>query len=173
MNNEIFIKIMNYRNGDNDCLLDIIEIFNPLISKYSKLLEGEDTKQDLIIYLINITNKIPVDNNSFFDNRAIFSYIAKSIRNEYIKLSKKKDKKTINEIELNVDIEIGYEDFESEIELLDLFKILTEREAYIIKLIYIYYLSVNEIADFMKISRQAVNQAKNRALRKIKDVYLT
>ena len=40
------------------------------------------------------------------------------------------------------------------------------------KLIYVYYLSVSEVSDYMKISRQAVNQAKNRALKKIKNVYL-
>ena len=62
---------------------------------------------------------------------------------------------------------------ESEIELLDMFKVLSEKEAYIIKLIYVYYLSVTEVAEYMNISRQAVNKTKNRALNKIKKIYLT
>ncbi len=47
-----------------------------------------------------------------------------------------------------------------------MFKVLTKKEAYIMKLLYVYYLSVSEVADYMKISRQAVNQSKNRALKK-------
>ena len=54
-----------------------------------------------------------------------------------------------------------------------MFKVLSEKETYIIKLIYVYYLSVTEVAEYMNISRQAVNKTKNRALNKIKKIYLT
>ena len=172
MENDMFIKIVNSRKGDNNSLLEIIEIFNPLISKYSRLLDKEDTRQDLIIYLIGIINNIPIDNQKLFENKAIVGYIAKSIRNEYIKLSKKRDKIKLNEMEFNLDIEIAHEDSESEFEFLDIFKVLTKKEAYIMKLLYVHYLSVSEVADYMKISRQAVNQAKNRSLKKIKNIYL-
>lgn len=172
MNNSIFKRVVSYRKGDNEALLEIIEVFNPLLSKYSRLLDGEDTRQDLIIHLISVTSKINLHNKEFCKDKVIVSYIAKSIRNEYIKLSKKKNKTILNESELNLDIEVAYDGFESEFELLDFFKILSEKEAYIMKLIYVYYLSVSEVSDYMKISRQAVNQAKNRALKKIKNVYL-
>ena len=56
--------------------------------------------------------------------------------------------------------------------MLDTFKVLIEKESYVMKLLYVYYLSVSEVSDYMKISRQAVNQAKNRALKKIKNIYL-
>ena len=75
-------------------------------------------------------------------------------------------------MELSLDIEIGYEDCKNEFEILDMFKILTQKEAYIMKLLYVYYLSVSEVADYMKISRQAVNQSKKRALKKIKELYI-
>ena len=74
---------------------------------------------------------------------------------------------------LNIEIEIGYEEFDSEVEVLNLFEVLTEKEEYIMKLIYINYLSISEVADYMGISRQAINQAKNRAISKLKKVYLT
>lgn len=70
-------------------------------------------------------------------------------------------------------MDLGSNELESEIELLDMFKVLSEKEAYIIKLIYVYYLSVTEVAEYMNISRQAVNKTKNRALNKIKKIYLT
>lgn len=172
MSNEIFNKVINYREGDNESLIKIIDIFNPLLIKYSRLLNGEDTKQDLIIHLINVVNKIKFDNNNLCEDKAIVGYMAKSIRNEYIRLSKKINKILLNELELNLDIEIEYDGFDSEFEMLDTFKVLSEKEAYVMKLIYVYYLSVSEVSDYMKISRQAVNQAKNRALKKIKNIYL-
>lgn len=104
-------------------------------------------------------------------DKVIVGYIAKSIRNEYIRLSKKKNKMILNESELNLNIEVAYDGFESEFELLDIFKILSEKEAYIIKLLYVYCLSVSEISAFMNISRHAVNQTKNRVLKKIKKIY--
>ncbi|MBE6053287.1 MAG: sigma-70 family RNA polymerase sigma factor [Clostridium sartagoforme] len=136
------------------------------------MVDGEDTKQDLIIHLIKLVNNMPIDNKNLFEDKNIVGYIAKSIRNEYIKLSKKRNKININEMELSLQIEISHEDSEPEFEILDMFKVLTKKEAYIMKLLYVYYLSVNEIADYMKISRQAVNQSKNRALKKIKELYL-
>lgn len=172
MSIEIFKKVMNYREGDDESLMGIIEIFNPLLLKYSKLLDGEDTKQDLIIHLINVVNKIKFDNENLCKDKMIVGYIAKSIRNEYIRLSRKRSKILLNESELNLDIEMEYDGFESEFEMLDIFKVLSKKEAYIMKLIYVYYLSVSEISDYMKISRQAVNQAKNRGLKKIKNIYL-
>lgn len=78
----------------------------------------------------------------------------------------------LNEVELSLDIEINHEDCEVEFEVLDIFKILTKKEAYIMKLLYVYCLSVSEVADYMKISRQAVNQSKNRSLKKIRELYL-
>ncbi|MFU7517667.1 sigma-70 family RNA polymerase sigma factor [Clostridium sp. HCS.1] len=72
-----------------------------------------------------------------------------------------------------MDIGIDSEKFDSNIELLDLFNKLSKKEYKIMKLLYINNLSISEIANLMKISRQAVNQCKNRALNKIRSIYLT
>ena len=98
MNNEMFVKIMNIKKGNNDELIEVIEMFKPLIRKYSKMIDGEDTEQDLKIFLINLLNKIPVDSDRLYEDKSIFAYIAKSLRIEYIKLSKKRDKKILNEV---------------------------------------------------------------------------
>lgn len=172
MQKSIYKKIIKFRNGDNNSLEEIIELFNPVINKYSRLLDGEDTRQDLIIHIIKVLNKIPIDKIKFYQDKAILGYIVKAVRNQYIYLSKKNSKKNLNETSLNFEWEIGYDEFESELELLDLFEILTEKESFIIKSIYVYYLSISEIADYMNISRQAVNQSKNRALKKLEKLYL-
>ncbi|NLZ35512.1 MAG: hypothetical protein GX889_11555, partial [Clostridiales bacterium] len=101
MNNRISKKVVSYRKGNNESLLEIIEVFNPLLSKYSKLLDGEDTRQDLIIHLMSVISKINLHNKELCKDKVIVSYIAKSIRNEYIRLSKKKNKIKLIESELN------------------------------------------------------------------------
>lgn len=170
MKNYIFEKIIKYKKGDEKELLEIIEMFNPLIMKYARLLDEEDTKQDLILHLIKVMKKIPTEKK--LKNKEIVGYVAKAIRNEYINLSKKRDRVKLNEVELNLDIEIEYEECEYEFEILDMFKVLSKKECFIMRLLYVHYLSISEVADYMKISRQAVNQAKNRALKKIKKMYL-
>lgn len=74
MENNILKKIIKYKEGNNNSLLEIIEIFNPLISKYSRLLDKEDTRQDLIIHLIKVLNKVPIDNKCLFKNKEIIGY---------------------------------------------------------------------------------------------------
>lgn len=167
MRGNILNSILKYKEGNNEFILKIMDTFNPVINKYAKLLDGEDTRHDLIVYLIKLMEKINLNNEDFYKDKIIFSYIAKSIRNEYIRLSRLKSRRLINEIELNLELEIACEDGCLEFELLDLFKLLTQKEAYIMKLIYVYSLSVSEVSQYMNISRQAVNQTKNRALKKI------
>lgn len=41
---DIYGKEYIYKNGDKNSLLGIIEIFNPLINKYSRLLDKGDTR---------------------------------------------------------------------------------------------------------------------------------
>ena len=168
----IYEKLIKAKNGDRYCLEEIIKILDPLISKYSRLLDGEDTKQALSLHLLIVVNKIPVEYDYLKKDKIIVGYISKSIRNEYIR-SKLKNKKDSNETELKLDIGIDSEKFDSNIELLDLFNKLSKKEYKIMKLLYINNLSISEIANLMKISRQAVNQCKNRALNKIRSIYLT
>lgn len=173
MENYIYEKLIKAKNGEKDCLEEIIKKFNPLISKYSRLLDGEDTKQDLYLHLVKVINKIPIKQDYFDKDKFIVGYIVKSIRNEYIRLSKLKNKKESNETQLNLDIEIEHESSYEDIELIELFKKLSKSEYNIIKLICMKGLSVSEIANYMGISRQVVNQCKNRALNKIRNTYLT
>lgn len=161
-------EIIKYKKGENDALIKILEVFKPIIKKYSNLLEKEDTEQDLNIHIINVIKKIDINNKDFENDKIIISYISKSIRNEYIRLSKNKSKIINNEKGLDYNLETECFDFFYEIELINLLEVLTEKEAYIIKLIYIDLFSVKEVSDYMKISRQAVNQTKNKALKKLK-----
>ena len=88
MGNTIYKNIEEYRNGNKEIFKEIINVFNPLINKLSKSINWEDTRQDLLLHLLEIINKLP-EENKFEDDRAIFAYISKALKYEYIKLSKK------------------------------------------------------------------------------------
>ena len=137
MDKYIYEKLIRAKEGDKDCLEEIIKIFDPLISKYSRLLDLEDTKQDFYLHLIRVINKISIEKNNFNNDKFIVGYIVKSVRNEYIRLSKMKYKKESNEVQLNLDIEIENEKFDSDIELIDVFNKLSKMEFNIMKLIMV------------------------------------
>ncbi|MBU3109837.1 sigma-70 family RNA polymerase sigma factor [Clostridium gasigenes] len=166
----IYDKVNRAKDGDSKSWEEIIDIFNPIMNKYARLLCGEDTKQDLIIFLIKLINKIGGDNSNFLEDKVILGYISKSIKHEYIRLSKQYSKYSIKKIELNLDLDLELEldDDNSLIEVLDLLNVLTDKQKEVIKFIFIDCNNINEVATYMNISRQAVNQIKNRALNKLR-----
>ena len=73
MSKEIIDKVKKYREGDNNSLIEIITLFNPVLSKYSILVDGEDTKQDLIIHLIKVLNTAKFYDENLCKDKYIFS----------------------------------------------------------------------------------------------------
>ena len=88
---------------------------------------------------------------------------------KYIRLSKKNDKQKNNEYYNCEDKELGFKLIESNIETLAIIDTLNDYEKNIIKLMIINGYSPAEIAKKMGKSRQAINQAKIRALNKLKN----
>ena len=166
MNLNLCTKIKKFQKGNTLLFNDILIIFENILNKYSRLLNNEDTKQDLTIFLLELITKIPIDN--FSNEKQLFSYIIKSIKFEYIRLSKYNSKKFSNETYISDKIDIPYNADFSKIEILNLFNILTDTEKKILYLFIIKNLSLSEISKVMNVSRQAVHQNKNRAIQKIK-----
>ena len=48
MGNTIYKNIKEYKNGNKEIFREIMNVFNPLINKLSKSVNGEDTRQDLL-----------------------------------------------------------------------------------------------------------------------------
>ena len=64
-------------------------MFENIINKYSRKLNGEDTKQDLYVFLIKLINNIDELTIINYEDKQVLSYFSKSLKNEYIRLSKK------------------------------------------------------------------------------------
>lgn len=171
MSKNLYSLVQKTKCRKEEDTLELLELFNPIINKYGKLLMGEDTKQDLKLHLLKTIEKMPLEKMKVKNNKVIFSYLAKAIRYEYIRLSKNsrktEERESIFEIE-------SYEDetaLNSEIFLLEMMEVLTKKEAFIVDCIYVNCLSPTEVAHYLGVSRQSVNQTKNKALEKIRTLY--
>ena len=96
MNKEFIFKIIDVKkNNKDESMLDILAIFDNIINKYSRKLNGEDTKQDLYVFLIKLINNIDELTIINYEDKQVLSYFSKSLKNEYIRLSKKMIEKKV------------------------------------------------------------------------------
>ena len=90
MNKELIFKIIDVKKYHKDeSILDILAIFDNIINKYSRKLNGEDTKQDLYVFLIKLIKNIDELSIVNYEDKQVLSYFSKALKNEYIRLSKK------------------------------------------------------------------------------------
>lgn len=146
-----------------------------------------DSKQDLILFLLELTkdidvSKFPVD-NSFGLNR----YICVSIKNEFYKLANKNTEEKNHRFEFNdeianknpfkildsqPDIKVNIElETIKAFELEEALNLLSTQQKNVIVYKYIYGFSDAEIGEIFNISRQAVNRLKIRAFEILKKYY--
>ncbi|WP_404406571.1 sigma-70 family RNA polymerase sigma factor [Jeotgalibacillus malaysiensis] len=170
MQKSLYDIAVKMRSGGERETLELLSTFEPIIHKYGRILDGEDTKQDLKLHLLKVARKMPLEQLKD-NNKIIFSYLAKSLKYEFIRLSKKNSKKIEIEQAFEVKNVADEAAMNSEIELLEMMEVLTSQESFVIECMYVSDLSATELAQYMKISRQAVNQTKNRALEKMKCLY--
>ena len=94
MNKELIFKIIDVKKYNKDeSILDILAIFDNIINKYSRKLNGEDTKQDLYVFLIKLIKNIDELSIVNYEDKQVLSYFSKALKNEYIRLSKKNDRR--------------------------------------------------------------------------------
>ncbi|WP_132996056.1 sigma-70 family RNA polymerase sigma factor [Sporanaerobacter acetigenes] len=161
--------------GNENAMLKLIKEFQPLIKKYSYLVDYENSESELTLTFIKTLYKIPINNPKFKQDKYIISYINKSIRNKYIYLSKNRNKIYYYESPINLDItQTPYQtNIGNKLFINDLLLTLTKREREIINLKYFKEYSDIEISKKFGISRQAVNKTKNIAITKMRKYILS
>lgn len=168
--NKLYDIIKNYKQGNKESIIEVIELFNPLLNKLERQSNHYDIKSELTLFIIELMDKLPFENKKFCHDKYIVSYISKSIKNKYIYLNKKACDQLNKENEINLEI-LKNDRVENNLDIIlfrDLIKSLTHKEQEII--IYKYGLNYSdiEIAELFNISRQSVNKTKTRALNKLK-----
>ena len=169
--------IEEYRNGDNNQFLLIIDKFQPNILKYTRLLykdEREDTISEFSLSLLEAVNKIEY----YSDEGQCFKFLSNALKNRYLELYRKSRKRFDHEQQLDDD----YHDYcfvcqeYNDIELIeDLKNYLlgyNEKQIKILISIFIEGKSNTVTATENNVSRQYTNRIKNKICKKIKDDYI-
>lgn len=169
--------IIKIQDGDNDSTIKLVEKFKPLMKKYAYILHYEDAYHDLLADFIELLLKLKVERIKNKEEGSMISYLSTSIHSSYIKkLIKVKQMRNfivysdLTEKELHyIDALTATNDIYIGIDYDIMRKLLTNQEFIIIKMIFYEGYSVTETANANGITRQAINQMKNRALKKLKD----
>lgn len=175
----IIDDLIKIQSRDSDSTLKLIEKFNPILKKYAYRLYYEDAYNDLLVDFIELLFNINLEKMQNKDDGCLISYLTTSIHNSYIKkLIKIKQLRNFTIYSDLTEKELYYIDsltatndtyVNTDFDLLR--KLLTNPEFIIIKMIFYGGYSVAETAGALGITRQAVNQMKNRALKKLKRIY--
>lgn len=138
--------------------------FRPLLKKYAWKLGDKDNKYFLAEALYNALLKIPYELDGFKEDKYIINYIYKSIKAEYIKLSKyiSKYNNTKDVFDDNIKTINTTNEIEYDLLLLAIKSILNKDDFKLFKLRFINNFSEIEIAHIYNISRQAINKKINK-----------
>lgn len=169
-------RIRNAQENSEEDMLLLIEKFRPLMVKYARKLDYEDAYDDIMLYFIKTIKSINLDKLTEQTDKIIISYINKCITHFYHKkipqiVSRQKEvimSELTQEQQYYIEVKTAQAD---EINILDeygLKYVLTEAERRLIYQVYVEGRSVAELARDQNRTRQAVNQQRIRAIRKIK-----
>jgi RNA polymerase sigma factor (sigma-70 family) len=172
--------IVQSQSGRKISTLTLVTKFEPLLRKYAYLLNYDDAYNDLLVDYLELIKKMNVSLLRNIDEGSIVSYIQKSVYSCYIKRSKSARvyitknsffcELSDGEIRI-IDMLSSLNDDYKVIENIDIRKSLSRSEYIVIHMFYYSGYSVAEIARHKKVSRQAVNQTKNNALKKLNKLY--
>lgn len=172
--------IRDAQNNNKAAMLELINKFFPLLKKYANKLNYEDAYADMLLFYIELIMNLDLNKLTNKSEGAIVTYISISVKNYHSKKVSKlvEAKKEINFCRLDdkqryyVETKLATQDDDNIFKELGMINLLSENECQIIYLIYFAGFTVAEIAQKTKKSRQAVNQLKMRALRKLRDSLL-
>lgn len=168
--------IIKAQGADNEAMLELINKFSPLLKKYARRLNYEDAQNDLILYFIQLIHGMNLEKMLCKENGSIINYISICIKNyhnkkiaEIVNLKKEIVHTSLSEEQLYyVDVKLSGVDETDFLYELGSHQLLNESEFQVIYLIYSRGYTVVEVAKIINKSRQAVNQMKIRALKKLR-----
>ena len=164
-------KILEAQSRNKTSILEIVKDFTPLICKYAYRLEGEDTRSELTLFLIELVLKMPVDNfNGPNPNAQATKYIHTAIVNKAYSLYRKQQP-ICYDLDSLVDLP-NQECPTANSELKQSIKELSPKQQTVLYARYWYGYSIQDIAQMTGTSRQSVNQVHARAIQRLKKMDL-
>ena len=164
--------------GSDEAMMKLMERFERLLKKYARLLRYEDALSDLTLEFIRLIRAIRLERLASNNDGALVNYIVQAVKHSYYKLVKQAVEVSyqetcftdLSEEQLHkVDAQNATDDTDEWFEFLSHFPagVLTERAQSILTKEFYFGMSSAEIAEQEGVSRQSVNQIKQRALKKL------
>lgn len=172
--------IRNAQSGNNDEMLALIKQFQPALCGYAKHAGYEDAYEDLVADFIEIIRDLNLSHLSSLDDGVLVRYLTICLRNKSRRRCGEYLKKTDHEQLLcdcseaqqwyfetsnavpSPEKELAFENIVSD-------QRLTPLQRAILAALYQDGLSVSEFSKKAGVSRQSINQAKNRALKTLRN----
>lgn len=168
--------IARVQKWDGKAIEEIFILFAPMLQKYNRLLKDEDGASQMRVFFLDTLHKISLVRMKNLEDPVLIRYIQYSLYHEYVRLKKSAQfylnrhfaftalsEKDLRTTETLLSAEDNY--------FTDIFPAadagLTDKETFVLQKIFLEGFSVSEVAANSGISRQAVNQAKLRALNKL------
>ncbi|WP_313340751.1 sigma-70 family RNA polymerase sigma factor [Sedimentibacter sp.] len=168
---ELYLLFRAAQSGDEESILKLYDKFLPKIKKCGRNLNYETAETDIVILFLEFIKNTDFSALNSKCDGVVVNYTNKFFINAYLNLLKT-HKSKIQYVYLDDENtfinDVPYYDEIDDLENAYL-SYLTELQKKIIILKYVYGYSDNEIANSLRISRQAVNRAKNRGLNAIKE----
>ena len=172
MNSNLYELIDAAKNGDEQALTNLIVTFEPAINKFSRHLGYDCAKTDLNIFLIELIKNLELNKFDPKANGKIFNYIYNSLKNKKINLFNKNIENKIDALPIKLECIKSYDPtIENTILVSKFWKFLTEYQQNVLKKKFFEGLTDMEIASDLNVSRQAINQCKNRAFNRIREKF--
>lgn len=175
----LYTKIDLAQRGQENALVDLLLQFNPLLKKYARKLDTEDSYEDLRCFFIELVYHFDLHRMQNPSDGALVAYIGNCVKHRYIQESQRKNRSIIeltesslSEAQLYTIKEIqSVSNDEINIFLLDLSHILTELEQKVVYWICVEGYTSASVAIALGVTRQNINQIKQRALKKLKAAF--
>ena len=168
--------IRSAQKDDEHAMLQLINRFDKLFQKYGRKLRYEDAKNDLIVDFIELIKTFDFEKINNTIDGAIVNFLVKSTYRFYLKHLEIFMNKSNMEVPLcdldssQVQILERRLAMQDSLSVSELFpkNVLTLKEQKILIAIYQEGRSVSDVAAFLHVSRQNINQIKKRAESKIR-----
>lgn len=172
----IIDDIRSGQYGDQSAVLRLVNKFSPELKKYAQKLETEDAYYDLQAEFIELILYLDCNKLRNKSDGAMVQYLSQSIYHAYIKLLRQLIDNKAPIISANdLTDSILYQSpitYENRSDLFDIPPtLLTPQEAYAFYQICILGYSAAELARKKGVTRQSINQAKQRAISKLRQYF--
>lgn len=176
----LYDSIWQAQTGSDKEMMELVLKFTGLFKKYGRKLGYEDAENDLVADFIELIRHFKLNKLHNTSDGAIVNFIYQSTYRAYLKRMKNEIEKKLSVVSFEdltpVQLQQAYSGMAtvSEEAITSYFPEvgLTDKEIMILDAIYGKGYTVSDVAAFLGVSRQNVNQIKMRAITKLKRLYV-